>query len=161
MSSEEYRYLWNVVKASEKDGDDDVKGVVLLLYGTGNAPSNQPHFTNWLLKLKEQGIPVIAVSQVVRGTVALADYAAGAQLLSLDLISAGDMTAEAATTKLSYLLGKGYTQEEIAKAFGKSMRDVSKKFTPTFIVARAGNLGESKASMAPLSTFTERLPRRR
>ncbi|EER05792.1 L-asparaginase, putative [Perkinsus marinus ATCC 50983] len=101
---------------------NDVKGVVLLLYGTGNAPSNQPHFTNWLLKLKEQGIPVIAVSQVVRGTVALADYAAGAQLLSLDLISAGDMTAEAATTKLSYLLGKGYTQEEIAKAFGKSMR---------------------------------------
>ncbi|KAF4712728.1 hypothetical protein FOZ63_006468, partial [Perkinsus olseni] len=100
----------------------DVKGVVLLLYGTGNAPSNQPHFTNWLLKLREQGIPVIAVSQVVRGTVALADYAAGAQLLSLGLISAGDMTAEAAIAKLSYLLARGYTQEEIANTFGKSLR---------------------------------------
>ncbi|KAF4661009.1 hypothetical protein FOZ61_003626 [Perkinsus olseni] len=100
----------------------DVKGVVLVLYGSGNAPSNQPHFTDWLIKVREQDIPVIGVSQILRGAINLGSYLGGVHLFSLGVISARDMTVEAAVAKLSYLLGKGYDRDKVAVEFGRSLR---------------------------------------
>mmetsp|Transcript_29548 Transcript_29548/g.25254 ORF Transcript_29548/g.25254 Transcript_29548/m.25254 type:complete len:120 (+) Transcript_29548:164-523(+) len=110
-----------------------VKGVILLLYGTGTAPSN-PRFISWLKRLQEKEIPVIGVSQIVHGTISLARYAAGAQLISLGVISAKDMTTEAAITKLSYLLAQGYDRARINDEFGSSIRgEIIDASTPTML----------------------------
>lgn len=52
-----------------------------------------------------RGILVVAVTQCLRGGVALDTYAVGAGLKENDVISGGDMTTEAVVAKLAYLFG--------------------------------------------------------
>ena len=80
-----------------------LKGLVLLTYGAGNAPDNQPDFLRVLRHATDQGQVIVNATQCLRGTVR-PDYAAGKSLEDAGLISALDMTAEAALTKLAYLL---------------------------------------------------------
>lgn len=54
-----------------------VRGVVLLLYGCGNAPSRKSAFLEACGKMNEAGIIVVACSQCPRGSVDIDKYAVG------------------------------------------------------------------------------------
>ena len=82
-----------------------VRGVVLETYGAGNAPDNRPDFLDALREATGRGVVVVNVTQCHKGGVK-SDYAAGRTLLDAGVVPGADLTAEAALTKLAWLLSR-------------------------------------------------------
>ncbi len=55
----------------------EIKGVVLMLYGTGNAPAKKSAFVSWVKRMVDGGTMVVACSQCQRGRVVLEAYSVG------------------------------------------------------------------------------------
>ncbi|XP_049917345.1 60 kDa lysophospholipase isoform X1 [Epinephelus moara] len=91
-----------------------MEGVVLETYGSGNAPDNRSDLLEELKKATDSGVIIINCTQCLRGTVS-ASYATGKVLMDAGLIAGGDMTPEAALSKLSYVLAKKDTEHETKK----------------------------------------------
>lgn len=83
-----------------------VRGLVLEAYGTGNVPHLGRSLISALEEAREANVPVLVVSQCLRGYVELDRYAGGAAAARAGAISGGDMTAEAAIAKLMVGLGR-------------------------------------------------------
>jgi L-asparaginase len=92
-------------------------GVVVEAFGAGGAPSIDSGITRGLGFLRDAGAPVVVRSQCARGGVDLSVYEVGRAMLSMGVIPAGDMTAEAAVTKLMWALGKTRDISEIESIF--------------------------------------------
>ena len=101
--------------------DSRLRGIILALYGTGNAPTQKREFIEAVKEAIDKGIIVVACSQCLRGMVRLHKYAVGSALHSIGVVSAGDMTIEATATKLSYLIGKGLDNGQVRESIGKSL----------------------------------------
>lgn len=95
-------------------GIEGLKAVVLETYGSGNAPRKE-WFIRRLRNACEQGIVIVNVTQCSAGTVEMERYETGYQLMQAGVVCGYDSTTESAVTKLMFLLGHGYTPEEVRK----------------------------------------------
>ena len=94
-----------------------VQGLLLECYGSGTGPSDNAELLDVLKAAHARGVVLAAISQCPHGHVEFGVYAAGSQLASAGLISAGGMTREAALGKLFALLGAGLSQAEVEHWF--------------------------------------------
>ena len=97
---------------------DGLRAVVLETYGSGNAPRKQ-WFLRLLREASARGIVIVNVTQCSAGTVEMERYETGYQLLQAGIVSGYDSTTESAVTKLMFLLGHGYTPEEIRERMNR------------------------------------------
>jgi L-asparaginase len=83
--------------------NNDIKGIVLESFGSGNAPSY-----DWFLDLVKNAIArnvlIYNTSQCVKGRVSPTRYETGRKLHDLGVVPASDITVEAAVTKLMFVL---------------------------------------------------------
>lgn len=82
-----------------------LKALILETFGSGNAPS-VPWFIELLRNAIKGGLIILNVSQCQGGMVLQGKYETSRSLAEIGVISAGDMTMEAAVTKLMLLLGE-------------------------------------------------------
>ncbi len=80
-----------------------LRGVVLQAYGTGNGPTAR-WFLDGLRRAVDAGVTVVVTTQCRAGSVLGGRYASGAALLETGAVPGGDMTFEAALTKLMSVL---------------------------------------------------------
>ncbi|MDR0830168.1 MAG: type I asparaginase [Prevotellaceae bacterium] len=103
----------------------NLKAVILETYGAGNACSAE-----WLFDLLNEadksGIILLNITQCGTGCVEMQKYKVGENLMRAGVISGCDMTAEAAVTKLMFLLSQ-YSDNQIVKKYLK--RDLKGEMT--------------------------------
>lgn len=91
-----------------------LKGVVLETYGSGNTMSHE-WFINLLQNAIKRGVIFYNVSQCSGGEVIQGRYDTSRRLNEIGVLSGGDITTEAAVTKLMFLLGNEKDSEEIKR----------------------------------------------
>jgi L-asparaginase len=91
--------------------DTGVCGLVLKAFGAGNIPTLERSLVPVVEKATALDIPVVIVSQCLHAHVDLQAYTGGKAAQNAGAIGAGDMTDEAALTKLMVTLGRA-TQSE-------------------------------------------------
>lgn len=103
-----------LVRAAVRAG---VKGLVLEGYGSGNVPLS---LLPALEEARKRDVPVVVVSQCLRGFVDLDVYEGGVMARDAGALSARDMTVEAAIPKLMIGLGRYGTGRALREWFESS-----------------------------------------
>lgn len=100
----------------------NLQGVVIETYGSGNAPTDS-WFINALDDAIQRGIIVMNVTQCKAGSVKMRQYAASCDMDRIGVIGGGDITLEAAITKLMYLLGNfPHSKDHVRERLCQSLR---------------------------------------
>lgn len=100
--------------------NQNVKAIILETFGAGNAPNNSL-FHQMIEKYIGSGGLVINITQCYTGSVEQGKYATSTVFNKLGVISGGDMTTEAAITKIMFLLGNYEDPNEIRGKFLESL----------------------------------------
>lgn len=93
-------------------------GIVLRTYGPGMVSED---LFPWLRKVHQEGIPVVATSQALRGKVDLHQYRKQLTLEQLGVISGKDITYETAAVKLMWTLKQTNNPRRIRELMEKSL----------------------------------------
>ena len=93
-----------------------LKAIVLETFGSGNATS-EDWFLSLLKKAIDKEVVIVNVTQCKGGGVDQSKYESGNSLEAIGVISGGDITFEAAITKLMLLLGGKTSAEKIKTKF--------------------------------------------
>lgn len=97
------------------------QAVILECYGAGNAPDRDPALLDMLARASAQGTVLVGTSQSLHGRVTIGAYAAGARMPAAGVISAGDMTFEAAFVKLHHLFALGHAPDAVRREFQRDL----------------------------------------
>ena len=97
-----------------------VRGLVLEAYGTGTLPNLAGSLIPALEEARERGVPVVVVSQCLRGFVDLGRYEGGAAAEKAGAISGGNMTVEAALAKMMIGLARHGAGDDLRTYFTSS-----------------------------------------
>lgn len=100
---------------------EDLKGIVLETYGSGNAPT-EDWFMELLKKTLARGVVIVNVTQCIGGSVAMGQYETSSQLKRLGVVSGKDITTEAAVAKMMYLLARNLSPKVFKTIYETSIR---------------------------------------
>lgn len=102
---------------------DKLKGVVIEAFGAGNIPHpGDDELAEIGRRAYEKGTIITVCTQCQRGAVTLGAYEASRTLIDAGVVSGGDMTIEAAVTKLYYLYSCGHEKEKIKTLMEENLR---------------------------------------
>lgn len=99
----------------------DCRGVVLEAFGSGGVAFIRRDLVSALERLVEKGITVVVCSQCLYEKSDMTTYEVGRRALQKGVIPGGDMTSEAAVTKLMWALAHADSPKEVAKIFTTSL----------------------------------------
>jgi L-asparaginase len=97
-----------------------LKGIIMESFGSGNSTTSS-WFLNCLEEAISKGIIIVNITQCGRGNVAQGKYETSRSFNKIGVVSGYDLTNEAATAKLMFLLGQQLSLEEIKAAFLSSI----------------------------------------
>ena len=97
------------------------RGVVLETFGAGGMHFHRRDLLEKLRMLEARGIVVVACSQCLYEPSNFTIYEVGRKLLEAGVIPAGDMTTEAAVTKLMWALGQETEPKRVRELFLKNL----------------------------------------
>ncbi|KAI9820491.1 MAG: hypothetical protein M1826_000890 [Phylliscum demangeonii] len=134
-------------------GLEGLRGLVLETFGTGNAPGGTDSaMIKIVADAVRRGIVVVNVTQCLSGSVGLR-YAPANALAHAGVVFGGDLTSEAALTKLSYLLAlPDLTPSDVARQMSISLRGELSEQSETIFQHPA--LPSQRPSRSPATTTT-------